>query len=442
MSAAVDDFLRTILRSGILRRDELQDALRSVPSQERDDPNKIADHLVRRGKLTQFQTQKLLQGVSGGLILGPYQVEAVLGRGGMGSVYLALDARSGQHVALKVLPPKMAREKERSLARFEREKTVSQRIRHPNIALTQEAGVTHGVHYIAMEYIPGQTLYRLVTKEGPLLVSRAGQLFAEVADALDYAHSQGVIHRDLKPSNIMVTPNDHAKILDLGLAFLVGEEVEDVEVVGGKGYVVGSVDYMAPEQTRDSSAVDPRTDIYALGCCIYFALTGKPVFPAGGTKEKIQAHRQMGPEPIVNRNPQVPDGFDDVVHRMLAKDPVHRYQTAAEAARELRRWAGGGSSLPIESTGDATYQEAVHKLVTAMPALEGGASDDALVFRIDPPADASSTNLAESLFTDPETGKPGVPKYFWWLIAAFIAFWAFASCLVVFGLVLKWLLAR
>src|SRR5205807_9057258 len=134
------------------------------------------------------------------------------------------------------------------------------------IAQTHETGVSQGVYFIAMEYIPGQSLYRLVTTQGTLAVARAAHLFAEVASALEHAHSRGLIHRDLKPSNIMVTPNDHAKVLDLGLAIMEGEGPSDRTVVGGQGYVVGTMDYLAPEQAEDALNVDGRADIYSLGC--------------------------------------------------------------------------------------------------------------------------------------------------------------------------------
>src|SRR5207245_7697769 len=141
-----------------------------------------------------FQAYKLLQGAALGLRLGPYHVQAPIGRGGMGAVYLARDTRSGQHVALKILPPKRARQQDRYLARFRREMEMSQRVRHPHLALTFEAGQTSGVHYIAMEFIPGLSLYRLVMRDGPLTVPRAAKLFVEVAAALAYAHRQGPIH--------------------------------------------------------------------------------------------------------------------------------------------------------------------------------------------------------------------------------------------------------
>src|SRR5438132_7548187 len=256
---AVDDFLKTVLRSGLLDREQLQASLRGVPKDRRDDAQALAEHLVRAGKLSRFQARKLLEGTALGLVLGPFQVLAPIGKGGMGTVYLARDSRSQLLVALKVLPPKRAREEERLLARFRREMEMCQRVAHPHLAWTYEVGVCQGVYYIAMEYIPGKNLYRLVSDEGPLPVRRAARLFGEVAIALDHAHNQGLIHRDLKPSNIIITPHDHAKVLDLGLAIVQGEVPAEREVIGGRGYVVGTMDYIAPEQTENAAKADQRS---------------------------------------------------------------------------------------------------------------------------------------------------------------------------------------
>src|SRR5262249_50468940 len=181
-----EDFLKTILRSGLLDRDLLQASLRGVPADERDDPEAVANHLIKLGKLSRFQAGKLLQGTAMGLVLGPFQVLAPIGKGGSGTVYLARDSRGqNQLVALKVLPPKKAREEQRLLARFRREMELCQRVSHPHLAWTYEVGVQQGVYYIAMEYIPGKSLTRLVAEQGPLAVPRAARLFAEVAAALD-----------------------------------------------------------------------------------------------------------------------------------------------------------------------------------------------------------------------------------------------------------------
>src|SRR5436309_6715072 len=251
MPATVDSFLKTVLRSGLLDREQLQSALRALPKERRDDPAGLADHLIKAGKLSRFQAHKLLNGATIGLMLGPYQVQTPIGKGGMGVVYLAVDTRSGQRVAPKVLPPKRALEEGRYLARFLREMELSRKVRHPHLALTYEAGESQGVHYIVLEYIPGLSLYRLVSREGPLPIPRLARLFAEVANALDYAHRLGLIHRDLKPSNILITPNDHAKVLDLGLALMTGEETSDPEVVGGQGYV-RSEEHTSELQSREN----------------------------------------------------------------------------------------------------------------------------------------------------------------------------------------------
>src|SRR6266852_2164141 len=184
---SADAFLRTVLRSGLLDRATLQNELRAVPLGQRGDAEVLAEHLIKIGKLTRFQSHKLLKGASVGLVLGPFHILAPIAKGGMGTVYLARDTRSDQMIALKVLPPRRAREEERLLIRFRREMEMCQRVAHPHIAWTCEVGVCQGVYYIAMEYIPGKSLFRLVSDEGPLPVARAARLFAEVAIALEHA---------------------------------------------------------------------------------------------------------------------------------------------------------------------------------------------------------------------------------------------------------------
>src|SRR5204863_9512 len=185
-------------------------------------------------------------------------------------------------------------------------------------------GVCEGVHYLAMEYIPGKSLHRLVAEQGPLPPARAARLFVEVASALEHLHEQGLVHRDVKPANIMVTPHDHARLLDLGLALVRGEKGGPREVVGGVGYVVGTMDYIAPEQTADPTKVDGRADIYGLGATLYYALTGQLPFPGGSNKEKMQRQRDEKPKPIAELNRSVPPAFVAVVERMMLKDPARR----------------------------------------------------------------------------------------------------------------------
>jgi len=410
MEQAVDTFLKTLLKSGLLNREQLQTVLRAVPETCRDNAQELADQLIKLGKLSRFQAHKLLQGAALGLMLGPYQILTPIGRGGMGSVYLALDSRTGQRLALKVLPPHKAREEERYLARFRREMDLSQRLRHANVALTFEVGESQGVHYIAMEYIPGQSLHRLVNKEGPLTVGRAARLFAEVCSGLEHAHSQGLIHRDLKPSNIMVTPNDHAKILDLGLALMEGE-VEDIEVVGGHGYVVGSMDYIAPEQTQDATGVDARADIYALGCSLYHALSGRPPFPGGGNRIKIKRHRFDEPEPLTRLNPSVPEEFAGLVRKMMAKKLEKRFASAYDVRGELLAWASGDPVLPMDQQGDKGFQQAVSE-------LEAGEVADELISADVLEPEKSKKSIEAELPT-----KQQLRRDYLWIILGLLGFW-------------------
>lgn len=365
----VEGFLKTVLRSGLLDRGQLQEALRDVPQDQRDDPRALADHLVRKGKLSRFQAGKLLRGNGKGLLLGHYQVLSPIGRGGMSTVYLARDERSGELVALKVLTPSRWRDREQLLARFQREMELSHRVAHPHLAWTHESGFVLGVYYIAMEYIPGKNLSRTVAENGPLKPPRAARLMAEVASALEHAHNQGLIHRDLKPSNIMITPNDHAKVLDLGLALMEGEEA-DQSVIGGQGYIVGTMDYIAPEQTTDATGVDGRADIYSLGCTLYFALCGQPPFAGGSSREKMRRHRQEQPRPLHELAPDVPLGFAQLIERMMAKQPALRPPSAVAVEEELRAWAAGDTILPLDRHEDPWYVEAVSALQTGEPSVE------------------------------------------------------------------------
>jgi serine/threonine protein kinase len=214
--------------------------------------------------------------------------------------------------------------------------------------------------------------------EGPLAVPRAARLFAEVAAGLDHAHGQGLVHRDLKPSNVLVTPHDHAKVLDLGLALIQGEKDGSRDVVGGQGYVVGTMDYIAPEQTADATKVDARSDIYSLGCTLYFALSGRPPFPGGTSIEKIQRHRREEPTPLLELRPALPGGFAELVARMMAKDPARRPPSAAAVREELRGWYTDDTVLPLDRPEDPAYREAVEALQTVEPSTDYSLTDIAI----------------------------------------------------------------
>lgn len=355
----VGSFLKNVLRSGLFDRAQLDAVLRALPQDCQGSSDLLADHLIRIGKLTRFQAIKLLQGAAVGLVLGSFQILAPLGKGGMGCVYLARDSRNDQLVALKVLPPKRARAEENLRARFQREMNLSRLLSHPNLAQSYEAGVHQGVYFIAMEFIPGKSLYKLVNAQGPMMPARAARLFSEVTLGLEHAHTHNLIHRDLKPSNILITPNDHAKVLDLGLAIIQGEVPVDRTIVGGKGYVVGTMDYLAPEQAENSINVDARADIYSLGCTLYYVLTGRPPFPGGNALQKIMRHMKEEPVSALELNPAIPPAFNDILRKMMAKRAEARIATVAAVRQELQPWTSGERELPPDEKNDAAYQEAV-----------------------------------------------------------------------------------
>lgn len=338
-----DEFMQTLTLSGLVERSRLGTLLISASHQARSAAKPFADFLVGVGELTHYQAAMLLLGRWRGLIVGDFRVLAPLGRGGMGTVYLA--RRQGDDaealMALKVLPAKRAREEARTLLRFRREMELGKHLDHPNITRTIATGEQQGVHFIAMEYVPGKSLRQAVADQGPLPVPDAARLFSDVAAGLEHAHERGLIHRDMKPSNIMVMPDGRAKILDLGLALLVDEALpDDPSIVGGEHYIVGTMDYIAPEQTTDATAVEARSDLYSLGCSIYHAVCGVPPFPGGTSLQKMRWHRTSAPPPPESINPAIPAAFAKLIACLMAKDPAHRPESAAAVQAMLRPWVG------------------------------------------------------------------------------------------------------
>jgi serine/threonine protein kinase len=352
-----EEFARTAVRSGLLTAADLA----ALPETARTSGRAAADHLVGLDKLTHFQAEKLLRGRWQGFFLGPYVILAPVGRGGMGAVYLARRRDgTGGLLALKILSPQRARTEHRTLARFRREMDLGRQLEHPNVTRVIDAGEADGAYYIAMEYVPGLTLRQLVEGGGPLSVPDAARVFADVAAGLAHAHARGLIHRDLKPANIMVTPEGRAKLLDLGLAIMVGEELpDDPAILGTRGYVLGTMDYIAPEQTTDPTAVGPAADLYALGCSLYFTLAGLPPFPGGTPKQKIRWQRAEEPPPLAQFNPAVPDELLALVRSLMAKKPEDRPASADALHEALARWAGDTLSRPTGEPGTHSTHETV-----------------------------------------------------------------------------------
>ncbi|MCX7702271.1 MAG: serine/threonine protein kinase [Gemmataceae bacterium] len=353
-SSHTDDVQRVaqaLTRLELVTPQEFDAALRFAPSACRESGHSLLEYLVRVGLLSRFQAERIREGAARRLVLGPYQLLAPLGRGASGMVYLARDRRTDQPLALKLLPPSRYRDDGRTLKRFLREMAIGAEVDHPHLARCYDSGVIDDVHFIAMEFVPGCTLRQQVLSSGPLSLGRAARVFAEVADALHHIHQRGLVHRDLKPGNVMITPNRHAKILDLGFALIAGEPTpQDRAIIGGRGYVVGTMDFIAPEQVIDATRVDGRADLYSLGCSLYFSLTGQVPFPGGTSQEKLRRHRQQQPPSISTLNPAVPPGFIKLVEQLMAKQPEARPSHADEVRQLLLFWAGHEPELPLDVT--------------------------------------------------------------------------------------------
>jgi serine/threonine protein kinase len=290
----------------------------------------VADVLVERGILTRFQATQMLAGRRK-LTLGQYRILDVLGQGGMGQVFRAEHAMMGREVAVKVLP--RAKSTPDTEAAFRREIRMLGRLDHPNLVRALDAGHDGKVYYLVTELVDGVDLRKQVLKYGTLDEVAAAAVVTQVARGLAYAHAEGLVHRDVKPGNILVTPAGRAKLLDVGLAGSVLES-ESTRL----GRVVGTMDYMAPEQIRSPDTVGPAADVYGLGCTLYFVLAGQVPFPGGTRQDKARRQLTEAPAPIQKFAPGVSDAFCRVVEAMMEKDPVQRIGTADAVIEWLRPW--------------------------------------------------------------------------------------------------------
>jgi serine/threonine protein kinase len=306
------------------------------------DAQALARELIRRDWLTPYQANQLLQGKGENLVLGPYRLLERLGTGATGDIFKARHVRMDRLVALKIIRKDLL-DSPKALERFAREARAAAQLAHPNIVIAHDADQVGDVHFLAMEYVEGTDLSQLVHRAGPMPVGLACDFARQAALGLQHAFERGVTHRDVKPGNLMVTragPGQPrvVKILDFGLARFESEGDQRGRLTQ-LGHIVGTVDYIAPEQAENARVADVRADVYGLGCTLYFLLTGKPPFAGENLVEKVTA--RMGDEPPSVRaaRPEVPAALDRVMAKMMARDPARRYQTPAEVVDALTPFA-------------------------------------------------------------------------------------------------------
>jgi len=349
------------------------------PASEFSDSGKLADELVAREVLTPWQAGMLLQGKHRGFILGPYRILRPLGKGGMGAVFLAEHQMMRRRCAVKVLPFERAKKDSSVLDRFYREARAVAALDHPNIVRAYDVNKAvddrKELHYLVMEYVDGQDLQKTVQQRGVLGYREAADMIRQAAEGLAHAHEAGLVHRDIKPANLLVDSKGVVKVLDLGLARFFSDAAEASLTKEFGDTVLGTADYLAPEQALDSHDVDARADIYSLGQTFYFLLTGHPPFPEGTVAQRLMAHQMKAPEPIATTRPDVPPSLVAIIDKMTAKKPLQRYQTAKEVAETLAQW------LRDYAEGSGAFRRS---------ALFLGESQAALTSRPEPTQDTSS----------------------------------------------------
>src|SRR5262245_17261503 len=341
-------FLKRLRRSGLLTAEELVRAEMLEPESSRG--RILARTLVKEGTLTRFQAERLLFGQTAGFHIDQYVILDQLGQGGMGRVYKARHRAMNRVVALKVLLPELTRS-ERCEALFLREVMAVARLVHPHIVTAFDADRSGNRHYLVLEYVEGPNHEQLVSRNGPLEVGLACDYIRQAANGLQAAYMARMVHRDIKPANLLVQLHDPAggpgllKISDFGLARLhvgEGEPTKAGTIITKPNTVMGTPDFLSPEQARSVHKTDIRSDLYSLGCTFYYLLTGMVPFPGGTALEKLIRHCTEEPVPIEQARPGIPAEVAAILRKMMAKRPEDRHQTPLELAQAMQPFAISG----------------------------------------------------------------------------------------------------
>lgn len=352
---SVPKFIKALERSGLVEKSRLKHALKSVSlttEAGQRTAKEVSEHLVTAGLITTWQAKQLLRSKFRGFIVGNYVVRKPLGRGGMAIVYDAEHSVLKTRVALKVLPRSKS-SVERSVSRFLAEARAAAKLNHPNIVRVFDCDEEDGRHYMVMDLVKGQDLGSLVSKNGPLDFRNAVLLLKQAAEGLGYAHEHGVTHRDVKPNNLLIDRSGKLQVTDMGLA-LFAVDTPDRYTRHGDKSLLGTVDYVAPEQAWDSRKVDRRADIYSLGCTFYFMLTGDAPFGEGSVAQRLARHQTLPPKPVTEYREDCPSAVWTLCQHMMAKKPQDRPQRMDEVVRASERIL---SMLPTETEQELNYKD-------------------------------------------------------------------------------------
>jgi serine/threonine protein kinase len=435
-------FRRSALASGLLSVEQILEAEGAVRADSvvgtwtEVDDSQLAAKLVELRRINRWQAEQLKVGHAK-FNLGPYLVLDSIGQGGMGQVFKAEHRLMGRIVAIKVLP--RHRSTADAVASFTREIRAQAQFDHENLVRAYDAGHDGNVYFLVTEFVPGADLRKLVRARGKLSMPDAATIISQAARGLGHAHARGLVHRDVKPGNLLVTPDGQTKVSDLGLAGFLGVEDGDDPRFGR---IVGTADYLSPEHIASPTALSAASDIYSLGCTLYYAVTGKVPFPGGTHRDKARRHCQDTPLNPRRFNLDLTDDFIDAIASMMEKDPKKRLASADEVIRRLAPWARDAVKY------DVNQPSASGELRPVVPSLsdtEPGLFDDLPLG-----ADESPSQLSQP--TDPvaQAAQETVPDFSrspgfipdegqssWFVAAAVVAPLLLAAAVLVASLVLK-----
>ena len=415
-------FLNLLNRSGIVVEERLKRALKELAAKQSKTGEKVsaellASHLVDSGLITDWHVEKLRNGKYKGFFLGKFKLLGHLGTGGMSSVYLAEHKISGKKRAIKVLPKKRVSDKS-YLDRFYLEGRAAAALNHSNVVRIYDICNDADTHYMVMEYVKGRDLYETVKANGQLDFADAANYVAQAAKGLAHAHEKGLVHRDIKPANLLLTDDGVVKILDLGLALFQEEESESLTVLYNEK-VMGTADYLSPEQAINSHEVDHRADIYSLGCTLYYLLTSKPPFSEGTLAQRIAKHQTAEPPPLKDQRSDCPDELVAICHKMMRKVPTERYADCNELAQVVQHFSanrvssvGTSKKLPEVTTagGEANVGAAIPLATSVLPADGGQAHTSNEEIAVAEPVSAQEDNPEMSPFAIETSTVPDSPN--------------------------------
>lgn len=351
-------FRMAIVRSGLLSADRIEPYFKaSLPSGARPSKADVAAKLVEDGLLTPFQSRQLVRGRTDDFFInGKYKMLGLLGAGGMGKIYLCEHLLLNRLVAIKMLQTTNGPASASAIERFYREGRAVAALDHPNIVRVFDIDRIGKNPFMVLEYVDGSNLHDVVSRTGAMPVERASYYMRQAAAGLAQAHALGLIHRDIKPGNILLDRNGAVKILDLGLVKFASDSLRNDPITDrlDRDVVLGTADFMAPEQADGQLPADPRSDIYSLGCTFYFLLTGRLPFPEGTAIQKMFQHKTRAPEPLSELCPRLPEDLNRIIDKMIEKSPNDRYQSAREVIEALAPWVRGVISTPSASEMPAT----------------------------------------------------------------------------------------